>query len=151
MALETICPPALIYLIFSITQIIIDTSQGLYNTALMKFFVAILFTTLLNYLCSQGLGTISWIIVFIPFILMTLIIALLLLMFGMDPRTGKLNIKSNNITQQRQPDARRDVINKQLQRSNDLNKVHSNVSPSSIDNVYYDNQTNKIIDVALQN
>ena len=48
MALETLCPPALIYLVFSVTQIIIDSSHGLYNTALMKFFVAILFTTLLT-------------------------------------------------------------------------------------------------------
>lgn len=161
MALETICPPALIYLIFSITQIIIDTTKGLYNTALMKFFVAIIFTTLLNYLCIQGLGTISWIIVFIPFILMTLIIALLLFMFGMDPRTGKLNIKSNNIkqtTQQEQPDARKDVIKQQAHSSGKTNKKHSNISPTpvpssstTVDDRYYDNQTNKIVDVALQN
>ena len=37
MAIESLCPPALIYLVFSITQILIDTFHGLYNTALMKF------------------------------------------------------------------------------------------------------------------
>ena len=48
-----------------------------------------IFTLLLNYLCSQGLGVISWIIVFIPFILMTVIVTLLLVVFGLDPLTGK--------------------------------------------------------------
>ena len=74
-------------------SIIIDSVKGLYNTALMKIWVAILFTILLNYLCSLGLGTISWLIVFVPFILMTLVVAVLLLMFGLDPKTGKLKIE----------------------------------------------------------
>ena len=83
----------LTYLIFSTTQVVIDSVKGLFNTALMKIWVAILFTILLNYLCSLGLGTISWLIVFIPFILMTLVVAVLLLMFGLDPSTGKLKIQ----------------------------------------------------------
>ena len=37
-----ICPPALIYLIFCIVQIILDSVNGLYNTALVKTFVAII-------------------------------------------------------------------------------------------------------------
>ena len=93
MVFNQLCPPALIYLIFSTTQVVIDSVKGLYNTALMKIWVAILFTILLNYLCSLGLGTISWLIVFIPFILMTLVVAVLLLMFGLDPSTGKLKIQ----------------------------------------------------------
>ena len=93
MVFNQLCPPALIYLIFSTTQVIIDSVKGLYNTALMKIWVAILFTILLNYLCSLGLGTISWLIVFIPFILMSLVVAVLLLMFGLDPKTGKLKIE----------------------------------------------------------
>ena len=68
-----LCPPAIIYLIFSITQILIDTFKGLYNTAFIKFIVMVMITLLLNILCQSGLGTISWIIVFIPFILMTVI------------------------------------------------------------------------------
>ena len=34
-----LCPPAIIYLIFSITQILIDTFKGLYNTAFIKFII----------------------------------------------------------------------------------------------------------------
>lgn len=92
MAFKNLCAPALIYLMFSITQVVIDSVKGLYNTALVKIWVAFIFTILLNYLCQLGLGIISWIIVFIPFILMTLIVAILLLMFGLDPTTGKLKI-----------------------------------------------------------
>ena len=91
-----ICPPALLYLVFSITQIAIDAMKGLYNTALVKCWVTFIFTIILNYLCESGLGIISWIIVFIPFILMTLIVAILLVMFGLDPSTGKI-ANTNNV------------------------------------------------------
>lgn len=107
MVFNQLCPPALIYLIFSTTQVIIDSVKGLYNTALMKIWVAILFTILLNYLCSLGLGTISWLIVFIPFILMTLVVAILLLMFGLDPSTGKLKIKDKDKKKKRHNRRRR--------------------------------------------
>ena len=92
MVFTDLCPPALIYLLFSITQVVIDTVKGLYNTALIKIWVAIIFTILLNYLCQSGLGIVSWLIVFIPFILMTLVVSILLLMFGLDPSTGKIKL-----------------------------------------------------------
>jgi predicted membrane protein len=63
--------------------------------ALVKIFVTFIFTIVLNSLCESGLGLISWIIVFIPFILMTLVVAILLLMFGLDPATGQKKIKEN--------------------------------------------------------
>ena len=66
--------------------------KGYNNTALIKVWVTFIFTILLNYLCQSGLGIVSWIIVFIPFILMTVIVAMLLMLFGLDPRTGKLKI-----------------------------------------------------------
>ena len=67
MVLKTICPPALIYLVFSLTQVSIDTMRGMYNLAFIKIWVAFVFTVLLNYLCLSGLGVISWLIVFITF------------------------------------------------------------------------------------
>lgn len=87
-----VCAPALIYIAFSLTQVIIDTFKGLYNTALFKFIVMIIITILLNALCQSGMGIISWIIVFIPFIFMSVVVAILLYVFGLDPATGKLNI-----------------------------------------------------------
>ena len=110
MVLQEICPPALIYLIFSTTQVVIDTTKGYYNLAMTKMFVSLIFTMLLNYLCSLGLGIISWLIVFIPFILMTLIVSMLLLMFGLDPTTGKLKILDPNEDKPKViPDARQDA------------------------------------------
>ena len=93
-----LCAPALIYLAFSLTQIIIDTFKGLYNTAFFKFIVMIIITILLNALCISGMGIISWIIVFIPFILMSVIVTILLYIFGLDPATGKLNVKCDSTT-----------------------------------------------------
>ena len=93
-----VCPPAIIYLIFSSTQVIIDTTQGLYNTALMKIIVMVMVTILLNILCIQGLGVVSWIIVFIPFILLTITVSMLLYIFGLDASTGKLNYTCTNET-----------------------------------------------------
>jgi hypothetical protein len=86
-----LCAPALIYVAFSLTQIIIDTFKGLYNTAFFKFIVMIIITILLNALCQSGMGIVSWIIVFIPFIFMSVIVAILLYVFGLDAATGKLN------------------------------------------------------------
>ena len=86
-----LCSPALIYLIFSAVQIIIDTFKGLYNTAFMKIIVAAVITILLNILCERGMGIVSWLIVFIPFMFMTFIVAMLLYIFGLDVSTGKID------------------------------------------------------------
>ena len=88
--IETLCPPALIYVCFSLTQIVIDTFKGLYTIAFFKFWVMLIFTLLLNILCAQGLGVISWLIVFIPFMLMSVITMILIFAFGLDPETGKI-------------------------------------------------------------
>ena len=90
-----LCAPAIIYLIFSITQILIDLFKGLYNTAFIKVIVTVMVTLLLNILCEKSLSVVSWIIVFIPFILMTVIVSMLLYIFGLDAATGSLNYKCN--------------------------------------------------------
>lgn len=78
MVLESLCPPALIYTIFALVSIIGETIHGNYKASFIGFWVMVIMTTLLNYLCKSGLSTISWIIVFVPFILNTLIIVLIL-------------------------------------------------------------------------
>jgi len=92
-----LCAPAIIYVIFSVTQLIIDLYRGFFNTALVKFFVMIMITLLLNILCERGLGVVSWIIVFIPFILMTVIVTLLLYFFGLNATTGSINYSATKI------------------------------------------------------
>lgn len=90
MLINNLCGPALIYLVFSLTQIIIDIFKELYNTAFLKFIVMIVFTILLNILCEKGLGVVSWMIVFVPFIFMTLITSILLFTFGLTPSRGRV-------------------------------------------------------------
>jgi hypothetical protein len=96
MFVENLCPPAILYLGFSLTQIIIDLFRNMYNTAMVKIAVAVVFTTVLNMLCKSGLTVISWFIVFIPFVTMTLVTGLLLYMFGLGPFTGKMDYSKLN-------------------------------------------------------
>ena len=106
----SLCAPALIYVAFSVTQIIIDTFKGLYNTAFFKFIVMIVITILLNALCQSGMTLVSWLIVFIPFIFMSIIVVILLYVFGLDAATGNLDYthdeclddKHKNIKEKRQ-------------------------------------------------
>jgi hypothetical protein len=89
--IDVLCPPALLYVVFSVTHIIIDIYKQLYNTAFLKFLVMVLFTLVLNLLCKQGLGIISWLIVFIPFIMMTIITSMLLFIFKLSPSVGEMD------------------------------------------------------------
>jgi len=89
--MDNLCAPAILYLGFSLTQITIDTFKGFYNTAFFKSIVMVIFTLLLNILCKRGLSVISWLIVFIPFILMTYITAVLMFVFGLNPHDDGLN------------------------------------------------------------
>jgi hypothetical protein len=92
----SICAPAIVYMGFSLTHIIIDLFKQLYNTAFLKFLVMIIFTIILNTLCDKGLGIISWFIVFIPFIFMTIITTTLLFTFGLDPSKGSYNYSATD-------------------------------------------------------
>ena len=82
MFVEWLCSPALIYVAFSFTHILIDMFRGNYNTAMVKFVLMIVFALLLNILCDRGLKIIAWFLVFIPFIVMTFTTTVLMLTFG---------------------------------------------------------------------
>jgi hypothetical protein len=89
MIIDSLCPPAVLYLGFSVIQIIIDLFRGQQNSAFLKVIVMIIFTILLNQLCIGGLTVLSWFIVFIPFIMMTYVTTILLYVFGLNPSKGK--------------------------------------------------------------
>ena len=105
MTLQHLCTPAFIYFLYAFTQIIIDVSSGLFNTALLKFTISIVLTIALNHLCIKGFKILAWIIVFIPFIFLTIVTSILLLGLGLNPYNGRLtvsepdnvNFKSNDI------------------------------------------------------
>jgi len=79
---DTICPPALIYLVFVLTQVIIDFYKKHYNLAITKFIQMVIFTLLLNVLCQRGMSYLSWLLVLIPFIFMSFMTALILYIFN---------------------------------------------------------------------
>ena len=87
--LQPLCMPALIYLIYSLSHVIIDMYKEQYSKAMIEFWLSAIFTLLLNILCQQGLGIVSWFIVSIPFLLMTTIATLLLFAFKLNPATGE--------------------------------------------------------------
>lgn len=90
MDLSGFCAPSLIYLIFGLTQVCLDVYQGYFNMALMKILVTIIFTLLLNAMCLSGMTVLAWMIIAIPFILMSVIISMLLFVFGLNPKTGRV-------------------------------------------------------------
>jgi hypothetical protein len=87
-----LCAPALIYIAFSLAQILIDTFSGNYPTAFFKVIVMVVITALLQLLCSSGMSIISWFIVFIPFLFMSVIVGILLWVFGFDPETNEVTV-----------------------------------------------------------
>jgi len=90
-----LCTPAIVYIIFSITQILFDLQNNMLNTAFMKLLVIILITILLQILCARGYETIAWLIVFIPFIFMSVVVGIMLYVLGLDPSTGKIKLPPN--------------------------------------------------------
>ena len=51
---------------------------------------------MLEFLCRQGLTWVSWIIIFIPFLFLSVIVGILLFVFGYDPETGSVNVECSN-------------------------------------------------------
>ena len=71
-----LCTPAMIYFVLGVISLILLFSQGaLLFSLLIKAIFVVVWTWLLNYLCSKGYSIISWILVLLPFILMLGLIA----------------------------------------------------------------------------
>jgi glucan phosphoethanolaminetransferase (alkaline phosphatase superfamily) len=101
--LEKICSPALLYLAFSMIQIVIDLFQGDYETSLLKFIIMFIFTAILNILCLNGYTRIVWFIVIIPIILLTYISSVLFYVFGINPGKSSVRVKPATSQQPQQP------------------------------------------------
>jgi hypothetical protein len=91
--LEKICPPALLYLAFSMIQIVIDLFKRDYQTSLLKFIIMFIFTSILNILCLNGYTKLVWFIVIIPIILLTYISSVLFYVFGVNPDKSQIHVK----------------------------------------------------------
>jgi len=89
MVIDVLCMPALIYCIYATSHVVVDLYRGMYNKACVQLLIGVLFTLTLNMLCDKGMTLFSWLIVTVPFILMTTVAGILLFAFGLNPATGK--------------------------------------------------------------
>ena len=90
MGFTNICAPVIIFIGFSLIQIIIDLYSGVFDSAFTKIIVMVIIALVINILCDLGLTVIAWFFVFIPIIMMTIISTLLLMVFGTNPDQSEL-------------------------------------------------------------
>ena len=103
MFISNLCGPAILYIGFSLIQIIIDCIKNNYENALIKFIIMIVLTILLNILCTIGFSVISWFLVFIPIIMMTIMSTLTLRIFGLEPDTETIRSNARTISNNMDP------------------------------------------------
>lgn len=65
--------PSIVYIFFSISKVITDFSYGYETEGYTKLINTILISILLYILCDAGFEGVAWVIVFIPFLLMSLL------------------------------------------------------------------------------
>ena len=140
MLFKNLCTPALIYIIFSLTQIILDISEELYAVAMVKLSIGVIFTLLLNSLCENGLDVVSWFIVFVPFLLKSVVVGFLITSFGIDPYTGRVFPASPSEPEEL-PDIREEqaLLNKRMEDALDAANVKVTTSTSVDDAVQGEN------------
>ena len=70
---KKLCEPAKLYLLFTVIFIVMSVFNGITAlTVIVKFVFALIWTLVLNWLCSKGFTGLAWIIVLMPFIFLFL-------------------------------------------------------------------------------
>lgn len=82
MFLDSFCPPAIVYLVFSTVHVLMSIFDGDKKGAFLQALMGLLITLLLQFLCMSGLSILSWIIAFLPLIFYTYMVILLYSIFG---------------------------------------------------------------------
>jgi archaellum biogenesis protein FlaJ (TadC family) len=77
--------------------------KELYQEALFKLVYLIIITLMLNILCEQNLEIVAWIIVLVPFILMTEMIIMLVYIFGVNVSNGTIDYKKDENSTDEEP------------------------------------------------
>jgi len=89
MILNYLCPPALLYVVFFLIQIVIEISNESYKQALTQSIICVIFTCILQIFCNANLTLIAWLLVFIPVIIYTYMVLLIFMVFRLDPDKAK--------------------------------------------------------------
>jgi hypothetical protein len=74
--IESLCPPALLYLIFLVIQLGLDLSLGMWVTFGIKLILGLAVVKVLDTFCGIGLTPVSWVIIATPFIITALATAI---------------------------------------------------------------------------
>lgn len=82
MFIQSFCPPAIVYLVFSTVHVLMSLFDGDTNGAFLQGLMGLLITLLLQFLCMSGFSILSWIIAFLPLIFYTYMVILLYSIFG---------------------------------------------------------------------
>ena len=106
--IDSLCPPAMLYLLYVVIHTGLDLSLGRFATAAIKVVMGVSGVVILDALCGVDLGIVSWAIVATPFIMVALASSISLGL-GMDrmlhenflnPLTGDNLQKNNSVGQQ---------------------------------------------------
>lgn len=89
MILDYLCPPALLYVVFFMINVIIELSEQNYKEAITQTIICVIFTCILQLFCDSNMSIIAWILVFIPIILYTYMVVIIYLVFRMNPDSKK--------------------------------------------------------------
>ena len=92
---KQVCPPALIFVIYMAIQVVIDIFQGYFNTAIVKIIILFIFGAGLNMLCQEGFTVVAWVLIFIPFVLMSLIVVIILYMLDKKETVGNVETEED--------------------------------------------------------
>lgn len=70
--IESLCPPAFLYMLYVMVHIGLDLSLGLYLTAGIKAATGVGLVFLLDSFCRVDLGILSWVVIATPFVITAL-------------------------------------------------------------------------------
>ena len=70
MGVSSLCTPAMIYFVISIIYLIINIFTN-FNimSMVIRLLVILVWTWLLNFLCTKGFTVISWLLIIVPFLM----------------------------------------------------------------------------------
>ena len=92
-----LCTPAFIYLVLSVIMLAVGVFSGISAlTLIFKSALIVLWTFLLNWLCSRGFAVLSWIILLLPVILVVLLASLSADLGGVKPSLSPTSLGSSS-------------------------------------------------------
>ena len=103
----SICPPAIIYMLLTLCQIIYNAYYTDSTDSVLNLIMMTLITGLLVFLCNKGFSNVAWFIVLVPFLLMVVVTGVLLFVLGYSEIYG---VKSSSSTDDITTDSEGNII-----------------------------------------